>query len=147
MWQALKSCDVQIITGFNVRNKCMCNMGIFMGVLFFSSWSYFILWTYFLRVSHMKFVLVRDVNNRTHLNEANQILQPLHSTTAKKPYQLCTFTICVLPQKGVQWNRINSSPISCLYAHINFLPTHINLWSTFFPDLGPKGTSLFPKFR
>ena len=40
----------------------------------------------------MKFVLVRDVNNRTQLNEANQILQPLNSTTAKKPYQLRTFT-------------------------------------------------------
>ena len=73
MSQALKSCDVQIITGFNVRNKCMYNMGIFMGVLFFSSWSYLILWTYFLRVSHMKFVLVRGVNNRTQLNEANKI--------------------------------------------------------------------------
>ena len=58
----------------------------------FFSWSYFILWSYFLWASHMKFLLVRDAKNRTQLNEANQILQPLNRATAKKPYQLRAFT-------------------------------------------------------
>ena len=58
---------------------------------FFSFMVIFYIAGVFLWVSHMKFVLVKDANIRTQLNEA-KIMQPLNSTTAKKPYQLRTLT-------------------------------------------------------
>ena len=117
---------------------------------FFLSWSYFILRAYFLWVSHMKFVLVRDANNRTQINKA-KILQPLNSTTAKKTYQLLTFTtlkftICVFP-----WKWYNKIEQVAFHFHdytptlTSYLPTLISnlLFSCFRPD----STSLFPKSR